>query len=181
MKNTFLKTIGTAAMTILMLAMFAQISVTAQDTVKQDQSQERTERELFPPLISARTLEGSWSVQVTLQNCQTGEAIRTFLAMNTFMQGGTMQEFSVGAAPLPRGPGHGVWRHNSGTNYTFVFQFFRFNADGTYAGFTKAKRQVKLEFNGNYYTATSTIEVFAPNGIRVATACASEKATRFEE
>ncbi|MDQ3750256.1 MAG: hypothetical protein M3367_14775 [Acidobacteriota bacterium] len=49
MKNTFLKTFGTAAMTILLMsAMFTQISVSAQDIVKQDQSEAQIERESFP-------------------------------------------------------------------------------------------------------------------------------------
>ncbi len=178
MKNKFLKTIGTMALAILMPAMFTQISVTAQDTVKQDQSEELTVKELFRLPNNIPTLEGSWSVQVTIRNCQTNAAITNFPAMNTFMQGGTMQEFSAGSGFL-RGPGHGVWSHNVGNFYDFSFQFFRFNADGTNAGITKAKRRAELEFGGFNYTATSTIEVFNPSGIRVATACATETATRF--
>jgi len=179
MKNTFLKLIGTAALAILMLAMFAQVQVSAQDITNEAQSDELINSELSRGR-NARDLEGSWNVQVTLQNCQTGEAIRTFSAMNTFMQGGTMQEFSVGAAPLARGPGHGVWRHQGGRRYSFAFQFFRFNADGTYAGTTRGRRAAEISRSGDSYSATATLEVFNPAGVLVATGCAAETATRFE-
>jgi len=176
MKNTFLKTISTAALAILMLAVFAPIWVSAQDNVIELPNLQ----ELPDERRNARDLEGSWNVLVTIRNCQTGAAIVTFPAMNTFMQGGTMQEFSTGAAPLTRGPGHGVWRHQSGRRYSFAFQFFRFNADGTYAGLTRARRQVELSRSGDSYTASAAIEVFNTGGILVATACATETATRFE-
>ena len=167
MKNTFLKTISGAALAIFMLAMFAQVQVSAQIL------------EEVPPGQS-RDLEGSWNIQVTRRHCQTGAAIVTFPAMNTFMQGGTMQEFSTGAAPLTRGPGHGVWNHQSGQRYSFAFQFFRFNADGTYAGLTRARRQVELSRFGNSYNASASVEIFNPGGVLVATACLTETATRFE-
>jgi len=167
MKNTFLKTISGAALAIFMLAMFAQVQVSAQ--ILQE----------VPPGQS-RDLEGSWTTQVTFRNCQTGAAIRTFPAMNTFMRGGTMQEFGVGSAPLTRGPGHGVWSHQSGQRYSSNFQFFRFNADGTFAQTVRVRRQIELSQSGNNYTATATSEVFDTTGNLVMTGCATEVGTRFE-
>ena len=35
-------------------------------------------------------LEGAWRLQVTVRNCQTGEALRTFSALFTFAKGGTL-------------------------------------------------------------------------------------------
>ena len=185
MKNKFMEVIGRAALAILMLAIFAQVQVSAQDIVDKEQIKEQTEGILLSQSVGTRTLEGSWSVQVTVRNCQTNAALATFPAMNTFMRGGTMQEFSVGAAPLTRGPGHGVWSYQFGQNYSYAFQFFRFNADGSYAGVTRARRQVQLnslQVNsvGNSYEATAAIEIFNAAGILIATACATETATRFE-
>ena len=181
MKKTFLKIIGGAALAILMVAMFAQVWVSAQngsnEKQNEEQNEEQTDGEFVPPRM--RTLEGSWSVQVTIRNCEMGAAVATFPAMSTFMQGGTMQEFSAGSSFL-RGPGHGVWSHERGRRYSFAFQFFRFNADGTYAGLTRARRQVDLGLSRNSYTATAAIEVFNPAGVLVATACGTETATRFE-
>ncbi len=179
MKNIFLRTIGTMALAILLLAIFAQIQVSAQDKVDEPQTENQAGGIFFPTAANERTLEGSWSVQVTILNCQTGAAVASFPAMNTFMRGGTMQEYSAGSSFL-RGPGHGVWKHERGNSYSFAFQFFRFNADGTYAGVTRARRQVQLNSLGNGYTATATIEVFNPAGVLIATPCATETATRFE-
>ncbi|MBA2493270.1 MAG: hypothetical protein H0V31_01070 [Acidobacteria bacterium] len=92
MKNTFLKTIGTTVLTILMLATFAQISVSAQDKNSEEESSTQTQED-----SSARrgrneiALEGSWNIQVTRRNCETGAALVTFPTMSTFMRGGTMQ------------------------------------------------------------------------------------------
>ncbi len=169
MKNTFLKLIGTAAMTILMLAMFAQIQVSAQ----QEPPEDLTKRDL------GQALEGSWDVQVTVFNCQTGAVLRTFPAMNTYMRGGTMQEFGIGSGLL-RGPGHGVWSNQSGRRFSSDFQFFRFNADGTFAGKQINRRQIEVSRFRNTYTGTATVEIFNPAGVLIATGCATESATRFE-
>ncbi|MCA1622774.1 MAG: hypothetical protein LC778_03075 [Acidobacteria bacterium] len=175
MKKTLLKTIGAAALAILMLAVSAQIFVSAQGRINNLSVQEDLSQS-----GGARTLEGSWSVQTTVYNCQTGATLQTFPKMNTFMQGGTMQEFSAGGSFL-RGPAHGVWYHERGQSYSYALQFFRFNADGTYAGLTRARWQVNLDLTGNSYTAnTATIEIINPAGVVVNRLCATETATRFE-
>ncbi len=169
MKKTFLKTISGAALAILMLAVFAQIQVSAQ----QEPPEDSTKRNL------AQALEGSWDSQVTLLNCQTGAALRTFPAMNTFMSGGTMQEFGVGSGLL-RGPGHGVWNYQSGRLFSNTFQFFRFNADGTFAGKQIVRRQIEVSRFRERFTATSAVEIYNPGGVLIATGCGTETATRFE-
>lgn len=62
----------------------------------------------------ARGLEGSWTVQVTQVNCETGAALGSpFLSLLTFAQGGTLVETTSNPMffPAVRGPGHGVWSH----------------------------------------------------------------------
>jgi hypothetical protein len=176
MKNTFLKTIGGAALAILILAMFAQIWVSAQDNSNGEQSNKQTLEEPFEQSEEGTELEGVWNSQVTFINCGTGAAIRTFPAMNTFIRGGTMQEFGIGSGLL-RGPGHGVWSYQSEQRYSNVFQFFRFNADGTYAGKVIARRQIA--WNGDTYTAKSFIEFLDVNNNLTGRGCATETAERF--
>lgn len=178
MKNIFLKSMGAAVSVILVLALLAQVQVFTQDKDGENQRSEQLQTNSLERGY-ARDLEGSWTTEVTIRNCQTGAAITTFPAMITFMHGGTMHEFSTGSGLL-RGPGHGVWSHESGRTFAYAFQFFRFNADGTYAGLTKARRQVALDRYGSAYTATATIEILNPAGALVGTACATETATRFE-
>ena len=179
MKNTFLKTIGTA-LAILMLAIFAQVRVSAQDVVNEEKNGEQTEGVLFDSRgENPRGLEGSWDSQATFINCQTGAALRPpFPAMNTFMQGGTMQEFGVGSG-LFRGPGHGVWNYEGGRNFSSSFQFFRFNPDGTPNGKVIVRRQIEFR-PGNSYIAASRTEFYDNNNNLFMRGCATETGTRFQ-
>lgn len=162
MKNTILKTIGATALAILMMATFAQISGSAQEKT---------------------TLEGSWNHLVTPRNCLTSVPMGTTTpSMLTFMQGGTMSEFGTRNSPTLRGPGHGVWSSASEFHpqYTATFQFFRFNADGTFAGRQIVMQETTLSPDGNSYTSTGTGQVLDAVGNVIANTCSSGTATRFE-
>lgn len=164
MKNTPTKMIGTAVLALLMMSAFMQISVSAQENDKG----------------GSKGLEGSWNVQVTARNCQTGDAIRTFPAMQTFMRGGTMMDWGSATAPSLRGIGQGVWSYDSGGSNTTAFQFFRFNADGTLAGRQIGRAQIELSQDGDGYTSTGTAQVLDVNGNVIANNCSSGVGTRFE-
>lgn len=183
MKNTLAKTIGGAALAILLLAISAQIWVSAQDisseqTETQKQAKIQKSDDFFDD-SDARSLEGSWSATVTFRNCQTGAALGpAFPSMNTFMQGGTMQEFGVASGFL-RGPGHGVWKHDAGRFFLNTFQFFRFNPDNTPNGRVVARRQIEL-LSDFEYTATNRNEFYNNAGNLVGQGCATETGTRFQ-
>ncbi|MEJ7862452.1 MAG: hypothetical protein WKF90_12555 [Pyrinomonadaceae bacterium] len=184
MKNTFLKTIGGAALTILMLTMFAQVRVSAQDTNK-DQSNEQTQEDLFGR--RGNELEGTWDVQVTVRNCQTGVAIRTYPELQTFMFGGTMLASTSGIPPSRVTPGQGVWSHAGRNTYRFKFKDFNFDANGNFTGWVIIKHEVNLAFSRiisqqrtDKFESAGTAEVYSPNGNLLFTGCATETATRFE-
>ncbi len=182
MKNTFLKTFGTATMTILLMAAFAQISVFAQeDIVKQDQSEAQTEGELFPTRgRNRRTLEGTWDVQVTVRNCQTGAAIRTFPAMGTFMSGGTALVSEAGIPSALKTPAHGIWSHIMGNTYRFKTKAFNFDASGNFTGWIIINNEANLNHRADEFTSAGIAEVYAPNGNLLFTGCSTLAATRFE-
>jgi hypothetical protein len=125
-------------------------------------------------------LEGTWDVQVTIRNCQTGAAIRTFASVTTFMSGGTTLDSTSGIPQALKTPGQGVWNHVSGDTYRFTFKSFSFDAAGNFIGWTKITHEAALESNGNEYTSSGTAEVYAPNGTLVSTGCSTTTATRFE-
>ncbi len=177
MKNTFFKSIGICILAILTIAVFAQSETAAQDNFE-TKSDAQTESTLFRGY--PRNLEGTWVSDVTFRNCQTGDAIRTFAAMNTYMSGGTMVETGLGVVPLTRTVGHGVWDHDTGRRFISKFRFFRFNADGTYGGFNIIRRQIELNQHGSTYSATWVAQGFTPDGTLLGTACATETATRFD-
>ena len=165
-------------LTILMLATLALTSAFAQDKI--DEQQTEVTQKHSDKNSNARLLVGSWNVQVTRRNCQTGEAVASFPTMSTFNRGGTMQDYGIAMAPTGRGPGHGAWSYQSGRRFTNNFQFFLFGADGSYAGRQIIRRQIEISRFGSTYTATGAVEVFNTAGMMIATVCTTELATRFE-
>ena len=56
---------------------------------------------------SQNGLEGTWRAQVTVRNCQTGVALRTFPALFAFAKGGTVTFTTAGQLPSLSTPGPG--------------------------------------------------------------------------
>jgi hypothetical protein len=48
---------------------------------------------------SANGLEGTWRVQLTILDCQTGQVLRTFPAVFAFAIGGTLSVTTAGQVP----------------------------------------------------------------------------------
>jgi len=180
MKTTWLKTIVRTALAILMLAMFAQISVSAQDKANEGQSDEQTQEDSSRGRRNAKALEGTWDVQLTIRNCQNGTAIRTFAEILTFMSGGTMLGSTTGIPPAQKTPGHGVWSHISGRTFRFKLKFFTFDPSGNPTGWTIVSHEATLNRRATEYESAGTAEVYNPNGTLIFTGCSTTTATRFE-
>ena len=124
-------------------------------------------------------LEGAWNV--TVIGCNNGP---TVARLNTFMFGGTMQEFAALVSPLVpvrRGPGHGVWEHLNSGHFSYTVKFFVLNADSPLGGWRIETRDVIVDVAGNNYTATGTSQLYDINGNPVGPPlCATETATRFQ-
>ncbi len=180
MKNTILTTIGTTALAILMLTALTQISVSAQDGDDQDQNirQKRANNSTRRP--DGQQLIGTWEVQVTVRNCPTGAALRSFPSVTTFIAGGTMLESTSGIPQALKTPGQGVWSHVAGNIYRLKFKSFNFDAAGNYTGWTIIKHELQLDRLANETTSAGTFEVYAPNGVLVSSGCSTTTATRFE-
>lgn len=168
MKNTFLKTIGGAALAILMLTIFAQVRVSTQVL------------EVIP--IQNRDIIGVFQTTVTQRNCQTGSPTGTFTALLTFNEGGTLAETSTALSPALRTPGHGVWSFDPNSQqYSLAFTLYRFNPDGTFAGRTVGRQTLTLAPGGNELTSSNTVQAFNAGGVQLGTgSCATAVGTRFE-
>jgi hypothetical protein len=179
MKKAFSKLTGLAALTVIMLPLFAQVSASGQDKATElkndDAGFAQTE-----PRDEYHKIEGSWDNITTRRNCTTGAAIGTFPSMFTFSQGGTMWEAGAGSDPKLRGASHGVWRFESKGVYVTAVQFFRFNADGTPAGRQIIRQVIELSPDWTTFTATANAQVLDVNGNVIANNCATGVATRFE-
>jgi len=169
MKSTLSKTIGAAALAILMLAVFAQVWVSAQDN---DNESLRSGNK--------QGLVGSWNLVVSLRDCETGTVLVSFPAMDTYNQGGTTQQTAIPEPGFTFLPGHGVWSHQTGRRYSGAFQFFILNPDGTLARRAIVRSAISLGRDGNSYTSTDTAEVLNANGDLLFRGCSTTTATRFQ-
>lgn len=182
MKNASLKVIGGVALAVLFLAVFAPVWmwVSAQDKGNEEQSNEQAQEDSSRRRGNARALEGTWDAQVTIRNCQTGAAIRTFPSIGTFMSGGTFLDSTSGVPQAQKTPGHGVWSHISGRTYRFKFKSFSFDPSGNPTGWTIISHEATLNRQASEYESAGIAEVYNPNGTLIFTGCSTTTATRFE-
>ncbi len=162
MKTTFLKSIGGTALALLMLVGGQQISVSAK---KKDEGHK-------PSLV------GVWVTQVTRTNCETGATIGVGQIQLTFAKGGTLLE-TIGPSTV-RSHGNGIWKREPGKNeYSYVLRFMRYEAAGPPVGSGVVRGAIRLDENGNHYTATATNDVLDINGNVISSGCATSVSTRF--
>jgi len=134
----------------------------------------------MPADSKARRIEGTWQVQVTLQNCQTGAALRTAPAFLTFEQGGTLVETTTVFSSAQRSPGHGFWEHTGGKTFKAVSKAFIFNPDGTWTGTQTITQQIEFGDDPDVFNSNATTEIIAPNGAVILSGCATAVAHRLE-
>jgi hypothetical protein len=125
-------------------------------------------------------LEGTWRLQVTVRDCQTGQALRTFPAMFTFAQGGTATVTTAGQVPALSTTGLGVWRHTDGHTYSAVSEAFVFSPAGVWTQTHRLTRAIEIDNDAAQFTDTVALEIFDTNGNLIVTGCATSVASRFE-
>lgn len=118
-------------------------------------------------------LEGSWFTQVAIVNCrQTSIVLRTFPALNTFAENGTLIDTTSGFSPALRSPGHGTWEPTPGRrSYNAKSWAFLFDAQGAWRGTQKLTHTIVV--NGDQSEFVSTNEFFDTQGNSIATGCAT--------
>ena len=178
MKKTFSQTIRGTALSILMLAI-APVWISAQDKGNEQQNDEQAQENSSGDRAGGR-IEGAWDVQVTIRNCQTGAAIRTFASFGTFISGGTVLDSTSGTPQAQRTLGQGVWSHVSGKTYRFKFKAFNFDPSGNFTGWTIINHEARLNRSADEYESAGTSEIYDPNGTLIFTGCSTTTAVRFE-
>ncbi len=58
---------------------------------------------------------------------------------------------SIGQTPALRSPGHGVWKHEQGPNYSFTFIHYRYDASGVFIGSNKITASLLLGASGDEF------------------------------
>lgn len=125
-------------------------------------------------------LEGTWRVQVTQRNCQSGAALRTFPALLTFAEGGTLTGSTTAFPPALRGSDYGVWNHTDGHSYRAVSEAFIFSPAGAWVLTQRITQAIQLDLGGDSFTSDAAVEFFDTLGNTTLTGCATAVATRME-
>src|SRR5712692_603472 len=130
-------------------------------------------------------LEGTWRVQVTPINCQTGAPLPSFSALVSYARGGTLTEVVNAAAFLPGQvtPGLGVWSHTQADAYKAVWDaFILFDSPGPPFFKRGVQRLMRdIEVHGDQMTFNGSSQFFDTNGNVLAVACASGTGTRIQD
>lgn len=177
MKTNFFKFVGRLTFLIIGILMFGQIAVSAQEPMEQEGIKAASSDTQSFAGDGARALEGTWQVQTTIRNCQTGTVLESFSKLTSFNMGGTTQDTS--SSSLFRSVGLGLWEHTGKDSFRYLSRFFRFNPDGTPAGSVRALWNVAVDGSSDTYEAAATVQIVAPNGTVVNTVCGSETAARL--
>ena len=130
---------------------------------------------------AAATLEGTWRVEVTLRQCDTGLPIaEPFPALATFARGGTVTTSDGGMSPAQRGPGHGVWWRLQGRSFAAVTEAFLFGSTGVLTGTQRLSQTIELDAAARAFQASVSARVTNVAGHVVFTGCATSEGRRLD-
>lgn len=176
MNRKLLKITVVKALVLLTFGFSGQVCLRAQDSADsfQGSSESASARPNQP-----KDIEGVWDSRVTIRNCQTGDVIAMFRAMDMFHRGGTLTDTNA-VPPSTRGTGFGTWEYLGHARYNVLLRFFLYNPDGSFAGVRRIAQDIALNRGGDEWTSTVSITVYDPAGTLTATACATATATRFQ-
>jgi hypothetical protein len=125
-------------------------------------------------------LEGTWRLQLTVRDCQTGAVQRTFPALAAFSKGGTLTLTTAGQLPSLSTAGLGVWRHTEGHSYSAVSEAFVFSPAGAWIQTHRLTRAIDIGDDGDEFTDTVALEILDTNGNLIVRGCATSVANRFK-
>ena len=128
----------------------------------------------------AGPLQGTWRVQLTVRDCQTGTELRTFPVLFTFAKGGTLTATTAGQSPALFTPNLGVWGHTGGNIYSAVSEAFVFSPAGAWIQTHRLTRAIELSSDANEFTETVAVEIFDTDRNLIARGCGTSAGRRFE-
>ena len=120
--------------------------------------------------------EGTWDLNVTVVNCQTGAVIRTVNSLQMYSHDGSLTETANTAA---RGGSVGKWTHVDGNTYTTQFWFFRYNPDGTFKSMAEGLNKIELSGDGTHFNASGIVTDYDATGNVISVGCVTHAARRL--
>jgi hypothetical protein len=129
---------------------------------------------------SPNRLVGTWRVQLRVQDCQTGQVLRTFPALFAFAKGGTLTYATAGQLPSATTTGLGVWKHTRGHSYSAVSEVFIFSPAGAWTQTHRLTRAIDVSDDGDQFTDTVALQIFDTNGNQIVTGCGTSVGSRMK-
>ena len=120
-------------------------------------------------------MDGTWSLSVTVVNCQTGAPIRTVASLQQYRPDGSLTETANTAS---RGISEGVWGFASDDTVASAYWFYRYNPDGTFHSRASATNKITLGEPG-HFTAVGMVRDYDANGNLISTGCVTQTGTRL--
>jgi hypothetical protein len=129
--------------------------------------------------MNGDALVGTWRIVGRLVDCDTGEEMRTFMALFTYMHDGTLTQTLTAVSPAVRTPGHGFWQHIGDNTYYAMTEAFLFDGEGAWINTQRIEQHIEMGADGDSFTAEATSDVFDPDDELVATSCILGDANRM--
>ena len=126
-----------------------------------------------------RRIEGTWLLQATLRQCDTGAEIpnSTVPALHTVLSGGAMLS---NPATSGLSTGHGVWTHTGGDTFKKTIRLFAFSSGGALMGIATVARDIVLSPDGGSLTSDDVSEFGDLAGNLIGSRCAAVTGTRLD-
>ena len=128
---------------------------------------------------SSNGLEGTWRVQLTVNDCM-GHVLRTFPALFAFAKGGTLTVATAGQPPALNTTGIGIWQHIKGHTYSAESESFMFSSAGAWTQTSRLTRVIDVSNDGDTYTDTVGVQIFDTSGNQLATGCGTSVGKRMK-
>ena len=126
-------------------------------------------------------LEGTWRVEVTLRDCNTGAALGSpFRSLLSFARGGTMTETTARFSPAVRGPGHGIWQQIQGSTFSSTLEAFLYNPSGVWIEWQRLTQTIEIGDDSDTWTANAHNEIFDTNDNLLLSGCSTAVGHRME-
>jgi hypothetical protein len=124
-------------------------------------------------------LAGTWDTVVTIRNCESGAAIRTFLSTGSFNQGGTFSGITSGTPPTARTSERGVWAHVRANLYRFRFKAYLYSPDAIAIGYQIITHDLELDPDNLNYVSGGTTQIFNLDGVQIGSGCSTAVGSRM--
>jgi hypothetical protein len=131
-----------------------------------------------------RSLVGTWELQVSPVDCETGAPLAPpFLSLQNYAAGGTMMEEGSVVGPPPvfmRSSGQGLWKREGGNSFRAFFKIYRFDASAAPLDRSYVELFLEIGEDPNELVGSGVNTTVALDGTELGTICSTSTGRRLE-